>query len=125
RDVNVTGSGLANLLAAVSAKVAVGPVSTSFGTIPGGSGQTRTATVVLTSLTGTAQTATLSVDSVQGTGVTFTAPTTVTIPATGSTTITVTATTDKGAAAGDHSADLRVAVGGVEIAHSVLYAFVG
>ncbi|MFI9816845.1 S8 family serine peptidase [Saccharothrix variisporea] len=125
RDVNVTGAGLANLLAAVGARIAVGPVSTSFGTIPGGSGQTRTATVVLTSLTGAAQTVSLSVDSVQGAGVTFTAPSSVTIPATGSTTITVTATSDKGAAAGDHSADLRFAVGGVEIAHSVLYAYVG
>ena len=125
RDVNVSGSGLANLVTAVEARVALGPVSTSFGTVPSAAGQTRTATVALSSLTGSAQTVTLAVDSVIGAGVTFSAPTTVTIPASGSVTVKVSAAVAKGAPAGDHSAMLRVKVGGTEIAHGVLYVFVG
>ncbi|HET8640641.1 MAG TPA: S8 family serine peptidase [Pseudonocardiaceae bacterium] len=124
-DVNVVGAGLGNLLNAVNAKVAVGPVSTSFGTVPSGSGQSRSATVRLTNLTGSAQDVSLSVDSVVGTGVAFGAPGSVSIPAGGSVTITVTAAVDRGAAAGDHSAMLRLTAGGAEIAHSVLYVFVG
>ncbi|GAA4437570.1 S8 family serine peptidase [Actinokineospora soli] len=123
-DVNVSGSGLADLVGAVGARVAVGPVSTSFGSVPGGAGQTRTATVALSSLTGSAQTLTLSVDSAVGSGVTFSAPTTVTVPASGSVSVQVRATVVKGATAGDKSAMLRVKAGGVEIAHSVLYVFV-
>jgi minor extracellular serine protease Vpr len=123
-DVNIVGAGLGNLLNAVAAKVAVGPVSTSFGTVPGGSGQTRSANVRLTNLTGSALTVSLSVDSVVGTGVTFTAPGSVTIPAGGAVNVTVSAAVAQGAPAGDHSAMLRLSAGGTEIAHSVLYAFV-
>ena len=125
-DVNITGAGRADLAQAVAGKVAVGPVSTSFGTVPSGSGQTRTATVTLSSLTGTAVTVTPRVDSVVGSGVTFSVPATpVTVPATGSVTVTVTVTVATGAPAGDHSAFLRLAAGGTEVAHSVLYAYVG
>ena len=124
-DVNITGAGLASLANAVAAKVAVGPVSTSFGTVPSGSGQSRTSSVRLTNLTGAPLTLTLSVGSVQGSGVAFSAPGSVTVPANGVVTVPVTAAIDRGAAAGDHSAMLRLSAGGVEIAHSVLYAFVG
>jgi subtilisin family serine protease len=125
RDVNITGAGRADLNSAVAAKVAVGPVSTSFGTVPSGSGQTRTATVTLSSLTGAAVTVTPRVDTVVGSGVTFSVPATpVTVPATGSVTVTVTAAVAQGAAAGDHSAVLRLAAGGTDVAHSVLYAYV-
>jgi minor extracellular serine protease Vpr len=123
-DVNIVGAGLGNLLNAVAAKVAIGPVSTSFGTVPGGSGQTRNATVQLTNLTGSALTVALSVDSVVGTGVTFAAPGSVTIPAGGAVNVSVSAAVDRGAPAGDHSAMLRLSAGGAEIAHSVLYVFV-
>ena len=124
-DVNITGAGRGNLAKAVAGAVAVGPVSTSFGSVPAGSGQTRTATVTLSSLTGTAVTVTPRVDTVVGSGVTFSVPATpVTVPATGSVTVTVTATVAKGAAAGDHSAILRLSAGGADVAHSVLYAFV-
>jgi subtilisin family serine protease len=124
-DVNITGAGRGNLAKAVAGTVAVGPVSTSFGSVPAGSGQTRTATVTLSSLTGTAVTVTPLVDTVVGSGVTFSVPATpVTVPATGSVTVTVTAVVANGAAAGDHSAILRLSAGGSEVAHSVLYAFV-
>src|SRR5262249_61648589 len=73
-DVNIVGAGLGNLVGAVAAKVAVGPVSTSFGTVPSGSGQSRDANVRLTNLTGSALTVSLSVDSVVGTAVAVAAP---------------------------------------------------
>jgi minor extracellular serine protease Vpr len=124
-DVNITGAGRGDLAKAVAGRVAIGPVSTSFGSVPGGSGQTRTATVTLSSLTGTAVTVTPLVDTVVGSGVTFSVPAApVTVPATGSVTVTVTAAVARGAAAGDHSAILRLSAGGTEVAHSVLYAFV-
>jgi len=124
-DVNITGAGRGDLASAVAAQVAVGPVSTSFGSIPSGSGQTRTATVTLSSLTGAAVTVVPSVSSVVGSGVTFSVPSApVVVPASGSVTVTVTAAAAQGAPAGDHSAMLRLAVGGTEVAHSVLYAFV-
>lgn len=124
-DVNIVGAGLGNLLGAVAAKVAVGPVSTSFGTVPGGSGQSRDANVRLTNLTGSPLTVSLAVDSVVGTGVVFAAPGSVTIPAGGAVNVSVSASVDRGAPAGGHSAMLRLSAGGAEIAHSVLYVFVG
>jgi hypothetical protein len=125
RDVDITGAGLGDLARAVGGRVAVGPVSTSFGSVPSGSGQTRSAAVTLSSLTGTAVTVTPTVRSVAGSGVTFSVPATpVTVPATGSVTVTVTVAVPKGAPAGDHSAMLSLSTGGVEVAHSVLYAFV-
>jgi len=125
-DVNITGAGRGDLANAVAARVAIGPVSTSFGSIPSGSGQTRTATVTLSSLTGAAVTVVPSVSSVVGSGVTFSAPSTpVVVPANGRVTLTVSVVVANGAPAGDHSAMLRLTAGGAEVAHSVLYAFVG
>ena len=124
-DVNVTGAGLANLANAVDAKVALGPVSTSFGTVPSGSGQARTDTITVTNLGDAAITVTASVDTVRGSGVTFGAGAAVTIPAGASVALPVSASAAKGAPAGDHSAMLRLSANGQEIAHSVLYVFVG
>ena len=123
-DVNVVGAGIGNLLNAVAASVAVGPVSTTFGTVPGGSGQSRTSSVRLTNLTGSSLTVSLAVDSVIGSGVTFSAPSSVAIPAGGTVSVPVTAAVAQGAASGDKSAMLRLSAGGAEIAHSVLYVFV-
>jgi minor extracellular serine protease Vpr len=123
-DVNVTGAGLANLLNAVGARVALGPVSTSFGSLPGGSGQTRTASITLTNLTGSAVTVTPQVDTVVGSGVTFASGGAITLAAGGSANLAVSATSSMQAPAGDHSAILRLRSGGTEIAHSVLYVFV-
>ena len=51
-DVNVVGAGRLDVSAAVGATAGVSPVSTSFGAVPSGSGQVRTASVVLTNLSG-------------------------------------------------------------------------
>ncbi len=61
-DVNIVGAGKADTLAALAATVAVGPVSTSFGAVPSGSGQTLTRSVRLTSLDGADHAVTLTVD---------------------------------------------------------------
>ncbi len=45
------GAGFENLTSAVNAKVALDPVSISFGEIPSGSGQTQTFNVTLTNVT--------------------------------------------------------------------------
>lgn len=125
-DVNVVGAGRENLASAVAATVGLDPVSTSFGAVPSGSGQTRTATVTISNLTGSAKTVSLAINSTQGgAGVTFALQTSaVIVPAEGTATVTVWMSTEQGAAAGDHQAILRVSDGGVEVAHEALYAFV-
>src|SRR5437667_12257576 len=55
-DVNIIGAGRDDVLNAVNASVALDPVSVSFGAVPSGSGQTRTATVSLSTLQGSAAT---------------------------------------------------------------------
>lgn len=118
-DPNITGTGLENVLSAVNAQVALEPVSTSFGSFPVGSGQTRSATVTITDLGGGSGTKAIAISGLGGgAGVTFSAPASVSIPAGGSATFTVTMTSVKGAAAEDHWATLSV--GGSRM---VLYAF--
>jgi hypothetical protein len=123
-DPLVTGAGLDDLLAAVNAKVALDPVSVSFGAVPSGSGQTRTATVTVTNMTGSSMTLGVSVGAGGG-GVAYSvAPTSLTIPAGGSAALTLTMVASKGAAPADHPATLRLSSGGMEIAHAVVYSFV-
>jgi subtilisin family serine protease len=123
-DVNIVGAGQVDLDSAVLAKVGVGPVSTSFGAVPSGSGQTLTKSVSLSSLTGTQQSLKVSLDD-PADAADFRAPaTTVTIPATGTTQISVSVVLPKGASAGDYQADLNLSTGAVEVAHSVLYVHI-
>lgn len=124
-DLNVTGAGRENLLAAVNASAALEPVSTSFGAVPAGSGQTLTAKVTITNVTGSAKTYALSVGPATGTGVSYSVSgSSVTLAAGASATVTVTMTADKGASLGDHYATLRVSTGGSEVAHAVIYTFI-
>jgi minor extracellular serine protease Vpr len=118
-DPNITGTGRERLDNAVSASVALDPVSLSFGSVPSGSGQTLTRTISLMSLAGPA-TYTVSVDTTHsaGTGVTYT-----TSPVSGGK-VTVTMNAVKGASGGDHFATLRISSGGGEVAHAILYTFV-
>ena len=114
-DVNIVGAGRENLLSAVNAKVALDPVSVSFGSVPAGSGQSRTTTVSLSSLGGAATGVTVTNPS--GNGVSFSA-------SLSGSTITVTMTAAKGASAGHKQATLRVWSGAAEIAHAAVYALV-
>jgi subtilisin family serine protease len=123
-DVNIVGAGQVDLDSAVQATVGVGPVSTSFGAVPNGSGQALTKSVSLSSLTGTPQTLTVSLEDPADAADFRTPSRTVTVPATGTTQISVSVVLPKGAKAGDYQADLNLSAGAVEVAHSVLYVHV-
>ncbi|HEY6004382.1 MAG TPA: S8 family serine peptidase [Anaeromyxobacter sp.] len=124
KDPLIIGTGRVDVLSAVTAAVAVDPVSASFGSVPSGSGQMRTFDVSITNL-GAAGTFSVAVGAGGG-GVAFSvAPPSVTLATGDSATVTVTMSADKGAALGDHSATLTV--GGSEggaVAHAVVYTFV-
>jgi subtilisin family serine protease len=115
-NVNIIGAGRANAFSGTTAKIALAPVSVTFGSVASGSGQSATRTVALTTLAG-AGPYTVEVTNETGGGVDFGA----TISGT---TITVTMTTNKRVAAGNRQGILRVKSGGTEIAHAAVYAFV-
>jgi subtilisin family serine protease len=114
-DPLVTGAGLADVRAAIGAKVALSSVSTSFGAVPSGSGQSLSRTIGISSLTGSAQTLTWKITGDSAFGP---ATGTVQVPATGTAKLIVTYNPAKAVAKGDHSAVLDLGV-----AHSVLYGF--
>ena len=122
-DVNIIGTGRENLSAALQAKIALDPVSVSFGAVPSGSGQTRSFTVTVTNL-GATETFSFAVADTDASGVSFAvSPSTLTLAGGNSATITVTAAATKGAS-GDKQAILAVRTGGVEVAHAAVYTLV-
>ncbi len=124
-DVNIQGAGRENLLSAVGASVAIEPVSVSFGSVPSGSGQTRTVAVTLTNLSAGTATWTLGVTGTTSSGVAFSvAPGSVTVAGGSSTTVNVTMAAAQGAALGDHQAWLTVSNGSTTVAHAAVYVFV-
>jgi minor extracellular serine protease Vpr len=109
---NAVGTGRENLLSAVNAKVALDPVSVSFGSIPSISGISKTFNVTLSNL-GSAATFGLSVGASTGTGVSYSvSPSSLSLGAGGSGTFTVTMTTARGSSLGFHDATLTVTGGG-------------
>jgi subtilisin family serine protease len=118
-DPTIIGSGRENLNSAVNAKVALDPVSVSFGGVPSGAGQTRTFTVQLSDLGGAgAYGASVAKTSpATQTGVEFTA-------SVSGSTVTVTMSAAKGASAGEHYGVLTITRGGAEVAHAAVYALV-
>ncbi len=118
-DPNIVGAGRENLLSAVKATVLLDPVSVSFGRIPSGSGQSRSATITVTNTTGLPLTAAIN-------GPSSTKFTTTPIPVGATVTVTVTGASAKGQAAGKYWATLRISkAGGAELAHAVLFYEVG
>jgi minor extracellular serine protease Vpr len=115
-DVNLIGAGRGNAEKAVGARVALDPVSVSFGSVSSGSGQSDSKTVQLTTLGGSGP-YTVEVTGQTGGGVTFGATLS-------GTTITVTMTAARGAAAGSHQGILRVSGPSGEVAHAAVYVFV-
>lgn len=114
-DANLVGAGLANLANAVDAPVTLSPVSTSFGAVPQRSSKPLTRTVTVTGWDGAPPEIT-----VEGEGFSL-----VGTPSLSGSTATVTVAFDPAQADGGHAEGvLRVGVGGGEVAHSVLYAFV-
>jgi subtilisin family serine protease len=120
-DVNIVGAGRENLVSAVSAKVALDPVSVSFGAVPSGAGQTKTFNVTVTRLSGSGSIG-AAVNSITGSGVSYSAS--VAPGANGSAIVTVTMTSAKGASVGDHQAKLTITSGGTEVAHAAIYTLV-
>ncbi len=122
-DPQVGGAGRENLLSAVNARAALDPVSVSFGSVPSGSGQTRTVNVEVTNL-GAAATFTPTVGAGGG-GVAFSvSPASLTLGSGESGTMRVTMSAAQNAARGDHSAVLSINAGGTQVAHAVVYTFV-
>lgn len=124
KDVNIVGAGQVDLDSAAKAVVALGPVSTTFGAVPSGAGQSLSSTVRLSSLTGTPLTVTVSIEDPADAANFRTSATKVTVPANGSVEIPVSVNLAQGAAAGDYQAELDVSSAGAEVAHSMLYVFV-
>jgi minor extracellular serine protease Vpr len=115
-DPNIIGAGRDNLLSAVNARVALDPVSLSFGAVPSGAGEAKTATIALTTLSGAPATS-VTLSSSTGTGVSYSA-------ALSGNTVVLGMSAAKGASPGDHQAMLRVFSGATEIAHAVVYTLV-
>ena len=123
KDVNIIGAGRENLLSAVNATVALDPVSISFGAVPSGSGQTSTFDVTLTNLSGAA-TFDVAVGTGSG-GVTYLiSPSSLALGTGESGTVTVSMSAVKGAAFGDHQAQLTFSIAGSEVAHAAVYTFI-
>jgi len=120
-DVNVVGAGRENLLAAAQAKVALSPVSVSFGAVPAGSGQSRQQQVTLRNVSGGSQVYELAVTG-GGSGVAYSvSPASVQVAANESATVTVTMTAGKGAASGHAQASLEVSTAAGQVAHAVMF----
>jgi subtilisin family serine protease len=119
-NVQYVGAGLADLDAAVTAKVALSRPSISFGAVPSGSGQTSTQTLTVTNLSGTALTLPVTVEDSTGDGTFSATPSTLQLAAGETRTVTVSLALPKGAAAGHTQAFLELG----NVAHAPLYAFV-
>jgi minor extracellular serine protease Vpr len=125
-DVLVVGSGLLDVDAAAGAAAALDPVSTSFGGVSSGGGRTLTRTVNVTNLTASTATMAASVADDGTDGVTFaTSGGTLTLGPGATGQLSVSVAVAKGAADGPRQATVRLTSGGVEVAHSVVFVFVG
>jgi len=125
-DAQIVGAGLVDVADSVGATGALDPVSTSFGNVSSGSGGSRSSSVVITNISSATNTFTVSVTDTSNDGVQFgTNGGTVTLAPGASATFKVTAVATKRAADGHKQATLRVAVGGTEVAHAMLYVLVG
>jgi len=121
-DENVMGAGRENLLSAVGAQAALDPVSVSFGAVPSGSGQTKPFDVMVTNLGSATATWNVAVTGGDASVAYDVTPKSVTVPAGGSTVITVIMSAGRPAALGGHQGSLDITtVGGAPVAHAALY----
>ncbi len=123
-NVNIIGSGRENLHSAVNAVIALDPVSVSFGPVPSGSGQNRPFAVTLTNLTGSSETLSFAVSSGDASVSFSVGPSSLTLGAGASGTVTVMMNAIKGAALGGHQAVLAVSSGSVEVAHAAVFTYI-
>ena len=124
-DANKVGTGRENLVAALAAKVALDPVSLSFGAVPSGSGQSLTRSITLTNITTDSKTYTLAVVEPQGAGAGFSvSPGSVTVAAGASAEVAVTMSAQRGAAGGGKQAVLQISSGGAVVANAMLFTLI-
>ncbi len=125
-DALKVGAGLADTDAALATKVVLDPVSLSFGAISGGSGRSVSKSVVLTNTSGASVSVGVAVADNPASGVTYSVSNgTVSLAPGASATVTVTASSQKGAADGFYQAQLDVSVGGAVASHGMLFTLVG
>jgi subtilisin family serine protease len=126
-DALIVGTGLLDVEAAVEAVAALDPVSKSFGSVPSGSGRDRTATFVITNVSGSAKTFSVSVSDTAADGATFSLSGTgsLNLAAGASGTVTVSVDTTRGAADGFKQAQLNISSSGSQIAHAMLLILIG
>jgi minor extracellular serine protease Vpr len=119
---NVVGAGLENVFNAVRASISLDPVSIAFGGVPSGSGQGRSAEIVVKNLTATTATYTFSIEDPAAGGATYTvSPSSVTLAPGATATIRVSVDVPRGFTTVDDWAWLEVSAGGTEVAHAALY----
>jgi subtilisin family serine protease len=123
-DVNQVGAGRENLFSAVNAMVGLDPVSVSFGAVPSGSGQIKPFTVTVSDLTGSGGTYSLAVTGGDSEVAYAVVPSTITLGAGQSTTITVVMNAVKGAANPLHQGTLSLSSGGTEVAHAAIFTLI-
>ncbi len=124
-DVNLVGAGRENLLSAVKARVALDPVSVSFGAVPAISGQTRSYAVTLTNLSTAEATYSLAISDQTPGGVAYSVDkASITLGPGASGVVHVVMTASKGATIGGHQATLRVLAGTTEVAHAAIFTLV-
>jgi minor extracellular serine protease Vpr len=124
QNVNVIGAGRENLFSAVSADLALDPVSVSFGAVPSGSGQGAQFPVTITNVSGGAATFDVAVGAGDASVAYSASPASLSLGAGESGVVTVSMQTAKGAAAGGHQAWLTFSSGGSEVAHAAVYTLI-
>jgi subtilisin family serine protease len=123
-DVNSIGAGRENLPAAAGARVALDPVSISFGAAPSGSGQTRTFDVTLTNLGSSTATFSASVGAGDRSVAYSVSGGTLTLGPRAAGAIRIMMTAVMGAVPGDHQAVLTIGSGGTTVAHAAVYTLI-
>jgi minor extracellular serine protease Vpr len=123
-NLNITGAGRENLLAAINAVVTLDPVSVSFGAVPSGSGQSAASTVSLKNVSAGSMTISISIPTGDSSVSYFVSPSSLTLAAgqTGQANIIMSAA--KGSAPGNHQTLLSLSANGSEVAHAVVYTLI-
>jgi minor extracellular serine protease Vpr len=124
RSVNIIGAGRENLLAAVNAVVALDPVSVSFGAVPSGSGQSDSQVVTLRNISAGPATYSVSVAPSDTSVSYFVTPASVALSAGQVGQVTISMTSAKDAAEGNHQAWLSISSGTNEVAHAAVYTLI-
>jgi minor extracellular serine protease Vpr len=119
---NIVGAGLENAENAVSASISLDPVSIGYGSVPSGSGQSRSDSIVVKNLRTTPATYTFAIDDPFTGGASYVvSPTSVTLAPGATATIRITLSVPRGFDTVNDWAWLEVFSGGTEVAHAALY----